>query len=224
MPEQAHNLDAWRRLADEAAGDPSRAADVSRLLAAELGDAASSGARAAPPGYLYDGGRTWIFRVRNLDPIPLPTDANPQRPGATTPPGQDSGSTVQVRVPFPAWVQKIHGWAVPVMAQPGLSGLETVASTAADGRDLFACRIMLNGDTGYSSSGQDGKVFNAAAMVGTRLNPRPAAWMLQRRDLVTVSFKNITNVLTSSVAQVVPNGFRLAEVVVAMTVLKMAPP
>lgn len=185
-------------LAQQAADDPSGAR---RLLeqAAAIVDHELRTAALPPDGYVYAGAHTLVAVFDELQVEDLPDPDHPEiRPLTAT-----VNRPQQLKVPFDCIILGVSGWATPKLpvgpSEIQLNGL-TEMGASPDGRDLFAIMWSTDGRTDYSTDGRTDMLEPAAAVLGTRRNPRPLAWQPGRGTLINVHARNLTNVIN-------PTGF-----------------
>lgn len=185
----------WKKLATEAARDPSRASQIAGVLLDRIDTEGRTGDR-APEGYLYAGAHTFIARMRDLEVEPLPDLNNPKRV-----PIYDTANPVQViKLPFDAWIYGVAGWSLtrsPVIEGEGLA-IGGLASTAWDDRDLFSIEWGLDGQVWFMTDGRGRKMVPASVAVGTREVPRRMSWTLRRNQVIQVRFRNLWNAVVPS--------------------------
>jgi hypothetical protein len=188
--------DAWLRVAAEAARDPSRAARLASWLADDMRAARATADVRVPEGYLYAGAHTWIAQVFDLLPEPLP-------PALGAAPITSSGNQgVEIRTSFDAFIWGVAGWAVAKptpeddgeFETPEMLEIAQLLSCAIEGRDLFSVDYNLDGSTSFGTDGKNQLMLPACCVVGTRLSPRAMGWTVRRNQIITVRFRNMTNV------------------------------
>ena len=208
------NTREWIELADSASQDPSLSQDVARRLAHEIRAALERGeGDAVPWGYLYAGAYRMVARVESLEPEPIDAD-NPNLFGTS----QESPQ-VTWRVPFAMLVLGVSASAVPRYAVSPASPWPFSLGSALEGRDLFNARWELNGSVDYQTTGNSQDLMLPASQIaGTGNRPRPLAWLLGRRDVVSFSFRNATNFYGDIF------GVTLAHANITMHCLRMDPP
>lgn len=192
MASHAHLLG----LAELAARDPSQARRVAEVMAALVDQELQQG-DLPPNGYVYAGAHTLVAMFDSLLVEPLP---DPQAPG-NFPLSSTNTRPQQLKVPFDCLILGVSGWAIPRLA-PGLTvtaynGLLEMGANP-DGRDLFSVMWSTDGRTDYSTDGRDDHLEPAAAVLGTRRNPRPLAWQPGRDTLINVYARNLTNAINPS--------------------------
>ena len=181
-------------LAQQAAADPSGGR---RLLeqAAAIVDQELQTAALPPDGYVYAGAHTLVAMFDELLVEDLPDPDHPEiRPLTAT-----VNRPQQVKVPFNCIILGVSGWAIPhlptELTAVQLNGLLEMGASP-DGRDLFAVMWSTDGRTDYSTDGRTERLEPAAAVLGTRRNPRPLAWQPGRDTLINVYARNLTNVVS----------------------------
>lgn len=155
-----------------------------------------SGGLSCPPGYLYAPAHCWTALAEGILPEPIPTPIAPQAMPLTN----TQNPPVQIRTPFDALIVGVAGWAIPQTPLPSQITVATrqgmeMLSCSSDGRDLFATRWTLNGDSNYSTDGTAELLEPAAVVVGSRLLPRKLGWLLPRNQVLSVYFRNLSNLL-----------------------------
>lgn len=150
----------------------------------------------SPPGYLYAGAHEFRARVRDLAPEPLPPAVGGV-PIFTT----GKSEITQIKLPFDCFIYEVYGSALPDLstaqdANDLLAGM--VFPTALEGRDLFTVDWDLDSHTSYSTDGRQRMMYPASVTVGTRLVPRPMAWMLKRNQRINVRFRSLLNAIVPS--------------------------
>lgn len=189
-------------LALDAARDPSQAARIAAWIAESLRAEQAAGEGAHPPGYLYAGAHRWIARVENLATEPLPP--TPGAPPITS----SANEPVEIRTSFDALIIGVSGFGVLTPQPRGLNVPITAAdlavaellSCARDGRDLFTVEYGLDGQITFGTDGRRQQMYPASVVVGDGPRPRALAWTVRRNQIITVRFRNISNVITSQIA------------------------
>lgn len=209
----------WVSLANQAARDPSRASQIAKVLLDKI-DTEGRTADVAPDGYLYAGADTFIARTRNLVVESLQSQSNP----TGVPIWTSAAAAIPIKIPFDCWIYGVAGWAqtqTPVTGTSQLTAHPNVATSAplcADGRDLFACDLGLDGLITFGTDGRGAKMLPASSIVGTRLRPRRMSWTLRRNQVINVRFRNLWNAIVPAM----PAGVEfpvLAEAAVAFYVV-----
>jgi len=186
------NRELWSSIAHGMAEDPSRATRDAAYLATLLEEAQARGEGRFPPGYQYAGAHHFLavaddLEVQSLDNKDLPITSTGSRP-------------IPIKIPFDCLIQGVFGWAFPIFNGAGqesafnVLAAEQVLSNASDYRDLFSVAWLLDGDPHFVGNGEESLMAPASAVIGSRNSPRSMAWTLRRGQIISVLFRNITNV------------------------------
>lgn len=219
--------DRWVRLADDGSKDPSFASEVAKRLAAELRRACNRQTTRTPDSYLYHPTHKFLARVLDLDVEPLPDDSTIP-PTAGVPLTRTGSQPIPIRIPFDCLITGVWGYARGAndTGDPSVEVLPSITAGASDNLDLFSVRWGLNGDTWYSTNGNDELMCPASVSVGTQTFPRPMAWLVGRAQTLNVLFRNISNAFFEDLPPDNPGraGFRLAEAAIVFGALKLEGP
>lgn len=214
----------WKRLAQQAARDPSRASQIAGILLERVQTESRTNGM-APEGYLLHGAHTFEARARDVQVEAIQTLADPN---AGVPIWQTNNQAIPIKLPFDSLIIGAAGWASTRIPVDGdgvvIPGFVTGVPLAKDGRDLFSVQWELDGQVSFVTDGRAPRLQMASNVVGTRRIPRMMAWTLRRNQTIGVKVRNLWNAILSTLPTNVDDFPVLAEATIAFYAINLEQP